>query len=159
MTAATFIRPDTHLIFLAGEVAFAESLGEEEEATLFNWLAQWATVYNIYWWIFSLVHTCQAFNPQLPPSTAAHQSWWPGKNSLDSEWEGEDKIQTSIKAAASTPNSCLFDLTFLLHVADVKFYKHTQGIVHDTCLAHGCIIIWIWVIHIYAFICTVLKSW
>lgn len=30
MTASTFIWPDTHLIFLAGEVAFTESLGEEE---------------------------------------------------------------------------------------------------------------------------------
>lgn len=33
MTTATFIRPDTHLIFLAGKVAFAESLGEQEWAT------------------------------------------------------------------------------------------------------------------------------
>lgn len=42
MTTATFIRPDTHLFFLAGEVAFTKSLGEQEQDTLFNWLAQWA---------------------------------------------------------------------------------------------------------------------
>lgn len=40
MTTATFIRPDTHLFFLAGEVAFTKSLGEQEQDTLFNWLAQ-----------------------------------------------------------------------------------------------------------------------
>lgn len=50
MATATFIRPDTHLIFLASEVAFTESLGEQEYATLFNWLAQraiWHTLINV----------------------------------------------------------------------------------------------------------------
>lgn len=40
VAAAAFIWPDTHLIFLAGEVSFTER--------------------------------CQAFIPELPPSTAAH---------------------------------------------------------------------------------------
>lgn len=45
MTTATFIRPDTHLIFLAGEVAFTESLGKEELNTLFNWYNE---LYDVY---------------------------------------------------------------------------------------------------------------
>ena len=40
MTTATFIRPDTHLIFLAGEVAFAESWGEPEQIVFVNWLSK-----------------------------------------------------------------------------------------------------------------------
>lgn len=39
MATATFIGPDTHLVLLAGEVAFAESLGEQEQAALFIGLA------------------------------------------------------------------------------------------------------------------------
>lgn len=35
MPAATFVWPDAHLIFLAGEVTLTESLGEEGQATLF----------------------------------------------------------------------------------------------------------------------------
>lgn len=70
VAAATFVGPDTHFVFLAGEVPLAESCcGEGERATLV--VAQ-GDAWRVS--VSARVRTCQAFIPKLCPSAAAHQS-------------------------------------------------------------------------------------
>lgn len=69
VAAATFVGPDAHFVFLAGEVPLAESCcGEGERATL---VVARGDAWRVS--VSARVRTCQAFIPERCPSAAAHQ--------------------------------------------------------------------------------------
>lgn len=139
VTTAAFVWPDTHLIFLAGEVAFTESCSGGRNRPHINQLA----------YTMSCV-TCALINVRYirvghssPSCPHPPQHTHPGdlekkkKKLRESEWQREGwsrslNYSTKTTNTASTPNSGFFDLPLLLDVAATEFCKRMPGIEHDT---------------------------
>ena len=67
----------THTSFsLQVKLPSQRAAAKKERAELFN--APYTISHLTCCVVHRILGTCQAFTPRLPPSAAAHQSWWPG---------------------------------------------------------------------------------
>lgn len=115
------------------------ALVNKQRARLVHCLAKWPIRHIIN--AITLVHTCQAFISELCPSTAAHKSWWSGKevNTRQKERAMKEASQNSIKQTqnCNIHTQTLSDLTALTDVASL-FRR-----LHNTCAKHVVVCIFI----------------
>lgn len=129
VTAAAFIWPDTHLIFLACEVAFTESWGEQEQIMLFKLFVLKRFMTSLDLWRWTYASGIRLLAGSIRRSTPVPVTW---KCNYDIQNERrlevrvmkpQNKTQSKtniITAATSTPSSPSLHLKVLIDVVKAK---------------------------------------